>query len=352
MSRGLKGFSINQAWVVARSHMPLSIKDKPFDTYFLIEAVSSYVFGTILLQEEFPSSQQVSDILEKAFRLKNIYPKQLLFPKGDPAQKIFFKEAQKRNIELIEVPKSDLEEIASPVINSFEDFMIKGKKLNKSFQDENEIERLKIKAAHDFVPDSYDPCSCASQKKFKFCCKLIYMEIIQAIACAQENNLEKALNFMKKAEAKIGKTAEILCRYAVVYSYFDTQKSNEYLNECLKNFPNHPRANYIQGIRLKEENDLEGAVRAYQAAIDNYPKTDKYHLNEALTNLGVVYYDLGKYSEAKEAWEKALVYIPYDRVTRQNLKEFIYENPILPETLRSMSPFIKKIYESTESLNL
>ncbi len=41
---------------------------------------------------------------------------------------------------------------------------------------------------------------------------------------AEEYNLEEALRYMKEAESKVGRTAEVLCRYAICRSYFD-QKS-------------------------------------------------------------------------------------------------------------------------------
>lgn len=144
-------------------------------------------------------------------------------------------------------------------------------------EDATEDER---ESARQFMPDSYDPCSCGSGKKFKLCCKPIIGEIIAAMAAAESSHLTEAFGWMEKAAAIAGETAEVLCRYAVVYSFTDSKKFGAYLKSCLQVNPNHPRANYLLGIHLRERGDLKGAVKAYETALSNYPATDKYHLNE------------------------------------------------------------------------
>jgi tetratricopeptide (TPR) repeat protein len=154
------------------------------------------------------------------------------------------------------------------------------------------------------------------------------------MAAAEEGDLKEALKWMDKARSKVGETAEVLCRYAIVYGFFDMTKADEYLDKCLVAAPHHPRANYVRGIELKEDGDIQGAIEAYKTAIKNYPPTDRYHLNEAWNNLGSAYYALGEYSDAKGAWEKALVYLPEDPVSKDNLNDFIYENPDIPQELK------------------
>ncbi len=88
------------------------------------------------------------------------------------------------------------------------------------------------------------------------------------------------------------------------------------------------------GIILKQKGDREGAIKAYKTAIENYPSTDQYHLNEAWNNLGSAYYDLEKYFEAKSAWERALVYLPEDPAAIDNLNRLIYHNPNIPKEIK------------------
>lgn len=177
------------------------------------------------------------------------------------------------------------------------------------------------------VPDSYDLCSCASGKKYKFCCKQIFREITLAMAAIEKGKTAEALEWISKAKAIAGETSEVLCRESIVYSFFDAKKSEEILNKCLLANPNHPRAYYLRGIDLSERGDLDGAIKAYETAIAHYPPSDQYHLNEVYNNLGTIYFDMGDMVKAKSAWEKALLYMPSDKITRQNLAECLNNNP-------------------------
>ncbi len=120
------------------------------------------------------------------------------------------------------------------------------------------------------------------------------------------------------------------------------KKSQEFLDEAIKLNPKHPRTNYILGIEAVDAEEYDKAIVFYQTAIDNYPLEDKFHLNETYNNQGTAYFELKKYKEAKEVWEKALVLLPLDQMVKDNLFEFIYENPDVPKGLREISPFMKK----------
>jgi hypothetical protein len=47
--------------------------------------------------------------------------------------------------------------------------------------------------AKQMVPDAYDPCRRGSDKKFKFCCKPIFREVLGAMAASQDGQLDEAL---------------------------------------------------------------------------------------------------------------------------------------------------------------
>ena len=197
-------------------------------------------------------------------------------------------------------------------------------------------------SAKQFVPDTFDPCPCASGKKFKFCCKPGFGEMVAAVAAAAHGRINAALGHIAKAKSVLGETAEVLCREALVYSYFDMVKFRATVERASQVNPDHPRVNYIRGIELKNQGDFKGAIAAYQKAIEHYPKTDRCHLNETYNNLGTAYFEQGSYAEARAAWEQALTLLPSDKAVRQNLNEFIYGNPDLPDAIRRISPFIEK----------
>jgi tetratricopeptide (TPR) repeat protein len=159
---------------------------------------------------------------------------------------------------------------------------------------------------------------------------------------AQEGNLDKALFHMKQAEEKVGLTAEILCRYAICWSFYDRKKFKEYLKKALAKNPNHPRSNYIMGIESVAKKSYSKAIEFYQKAISNYPTEDRFHLNETYNNMGTAYFESDNFFMAKECWEKALINLPTDRMKKENLINFIYQNPNVPKQVREVSPFFKK----------
>jgi tetratricopeptide (TPR) repeat protein len=206
----------------------------------------------------------------------------------------------------------------------------------KSIEDSSEREEIEA-----FIPDTYGPCPCASGLKYKFCCQKIFKDIVNAMADPQEGYTNEALASMQEAEKKVGLTAEVLSRYGIVWSLTNMKKANEYFKKALEINPNHPRTNYILGISAVEKKNYKKAIAYYQKALEYYPVEDKYHHNETLNNLGH-HFTLKDYKAAKDAWEKALVLLPSDRMVIGNLFNCIYENPEVPADLREMSPFIMK----------
>ncbi len=331
MRYSLDQFEPGEAWLVFR--VDCFVQDQPVDVYILMDVASTYVFGSIVVPNELPETKEITKLMQDAYKTKSSWPKRLFCPAQDPAEDLFRTHSEKKGISFEVAPLSYFEQIVGPLKKSFSQQFYSPIATAGGFDyDTPPTDEQRMSQA--FIPDSYDLCPCASGSKYKFCCKPIFKEIVHAMAAAEDGDSKDALKWMDKAKAKVGETSEILCRYAIVYTFFDRVKAEEYLEKCLLSAPHHPRANYVRGIDLKEKGDIEGAVKAYKTAIKNYPPSALYHLNEVWNNLGTAYYDLGKYSEAKTAWEKALVYLPEDRITIDNLNNFIYQNPSIPKEIR------------------
>lgn len=330
-------FRVNEAWIIFRLQTLDTIAGDPFDIYVLMDAASGYIFGHLLVRDEAPSAQETQALFKKAHKTKRAWPTKLIAEKLDPALGIFQAQAQAAGFALEVVPTTYLKDMMAPVQQSFDAFRAKDAPVAPRHPSEAE-------QARSLIPDSYDPCPCASGKKFKFCCKPIFQEIMQAMCATEEGRPGEALRWLDKAKAKVGETAELLCRYAIVHSHSSDAKFHEYLQRTLEKNPNHPRAHYLLGLDHSEHDRLEDAAAAYERAIECYPPTDKFHLNETWNNLGNVYYRADRLQEAKGAWEKALTYAPHDEVTRRNLREFIYDNEALSEELRTPSPFVARLF--------
>jgi tetratricopeptide (TPR) repeat protein len=324
-------FRPGEAWLTFR--VDCLVADNPVDVYLLIDLASTYIFGVAIAQEELPDEKEVHNLMQKGYKTKKAWPKVFFCPKNDPAEKIFRKQTEGKGITFQVEPLSAFQGITLPLKKSFYESMATRLGKPRAYDGDTSLTD-EDKLAEAFIPDSYDLCPCASGKKYKFCCKPILREITMAMADAEEGHIQEAIKWMDRAKEKAGETAEVLCRYAIVYTFFDRVRSEKYLKRCLHLAPNHPRANYIKGIDLKEKGDIQGAIKAYKTALEHYPATDRYHLNETWNNLGTAYYAMGKYFEAKAAWETAINYLPEDPTAKANLNEFFYENPDIPEEIK------------------
>ena len=315
-----------------RLNSMLYVAEKPADIYVLMDAASAYIFGHIIAMGEEPAMEEVERALIGAWQLNEGWPTKILWATGDPIGGVLPQVAQKHGIACADYPSSYFTMIARPVQASFDEKF--------GFPSINRHPRqreLKAEIAA-FIPDAYAPCNCGSGKKYKFCCKPIFHEITEAMVASEDGDIDQALEWIEKAKAKVGETAEIYCRLATI-CYEDEKKFNDYLDKC----PQHPRASYLRGLRCKEDGKFDESVSFYRKAIDLYPPTAKFHLNEVWNNLGTAYYELKEFKKAKEAWEQAAIYLPSDEVTRDNLFEFIYENEEIPSELRRPSPNVMKI---------
>lgn len=312
-----KDFVSNPAWFIFR--IDAHIGPQVVDIYFVMDLPSEMLLGHEIVEDTI-SNQQVSQLISLA-QGKMKLPKRIIVAQGDPAQEHLHNLCQQLRAVLEPIPAPYLEQLTTFVKQDIAEHFFSPGSIPHQVTDE-EMEEYEDISKEDFlksIPDSYDPCPCNSGKKYKFCCKKIFREITEAMCAAEDGNKAEAVHWLEEARKIVGDTAEILCREAIVYSYFDLKKYKKLLNECLNKFPTHPRVHYVHGIELKQQNKLPDAIKAYQKAISLYPASDQYHLNEAYNNLGTAFYENGDMKLAKEAWEKALFFIPSDKLAKYNV---------------------------------
>jgi len=319
----LEDFEFNPAWLLCRVDAQFD-DAKTVDVYFVIDLPSSMLLAHEIVVDVI-SKQQVKEIINMAGE-KFELPKRIILASGDPAEEHLSKICKKLGIAFETIPAPYLEELTTDIKQFCGEHFFSPSSIPHMIPDDviEEYEDISKADLIASIPDSYSPCPCNSGKKYKFCCKPIFREITEAMVAAEEGDFPEALSWIEDARKIVGTTGELMCREAIVYSYFNQAKYAELLHECLKEFPNYPRAHYVHGIDLKSQNDLAGAIKAYKRAISLYPTSDQYHLNESYNNLGTVLYDSGDIEGAKAAWEKALFLMPSDRLVRQNLEGCIY----------------------------
>ena len=321
----LEDFNHKPAWLIFR--IDTQIQHKPVDIYLIMDLPSTLIVAQEIV-EDIISAQQISKLIDTA-QNKAKPPKRIIIAYGDPAQENLLQLSKQLHFELELVPAPYSEPLLSPVRQEFgQHFFSPTSSLHMIPEDEIP-QYMEMESKEDLlniIPDAYSPCPCNSGKKYKFCCKPIFREITECMCAAEDRKLSEALRWLEKAREVVGTTGEILCREAIIYSFFDRTKYLELLDRCLKEFPNYPRAYYIRGIELRSTNNFDDAITAYKTAISLYPNSDQYHLNESYYNLGHVLYANHDLDGAKEAWEKALFFMPSDREVKNILNKLIYKN--------------------------
>ena len=325
----------NEAWIVHREDVG-TVRDGNCDVYVLLDAYSGFVFAQEV-SKDLPAPSKIVGLLKTARAKTGCWPKRVLVLKKDPYVERLRTICDDLELKLLETTAGDLAPYVRPLKDAFRQF-----KMGHNGPEQDPLSAEEREELEAFVPETYSPCPCASGKKFKFCCQKIFKDITFAMCAAEEGRLDEALRHMKLAEAKVGRTAEVVCRYAICWSFFDRNKTKALLHEAIGINPLHPRLNYILGIESVAAKKYEDAIKFYRVAIENYPEGDKFHLNETYNNLGTAYFRLEQYRDAKEAWERGLVLFPLDRMVKRNLFTFIYGNPDIPQNLREISPFIER----------
>jgi hypothetical protein len=323
-------------WLIARTDV--MIRTSPADVYAILEAPGLYCHGFDLVTGATMTAKAAERFLKQGFESRGSWPPRLAVPKGDPCGAVIARAAQSLGVPVEEIPLAEIEAYAAPFLVEFAKQGFSASPVPDASASAAEAE-----SARAMIPDSYDPCPCGSGAKYKFCCKRIFREIVHAMTAVEEGERGEALRWMQEAERIAGPSAEVLCRYAIVYSHFDPEQADDYLRRCLEKNPRHPRAHYLLGIEHRRHGRIAAAIREYEQAIENYPRTDRFHLNEAWNNLGTAYLEAGNYEKAKAAWETAITLLPSDETAARNLLEFICGDRRLPAALREPSALVRQV---------
>lgn len=281
----MDGQETESAWVVFRIDAQLK-GNIPIDVYMLLDASEDRILSFICV-ETYLSKHEAHTLIQDAYlKVKQHLPKVVLIAQNDPAHDFILKACEEHNLKFKTVPAL----VMVPLIQKTREMFYRDNFASASVQPEpgHCSDPDEKESARAMIPDSYDTCLCNSGKMYKFCCKRIAVEIVEAMCAAEQGRTDLALSWLAKAEEIVGETAETACRKAVILSFIDEQKSDEALDRCLLLNPKHPRAYYLRGLMHRQRNELQKAIEFYKKAIELYSETAHYYLNEVYTNLGSV----------------------------------------------------------------
>jgi len=317
-------------WLVFR--LDTYVNKQPVDIYMIMDVQSESILSQAITATEL-SNKQLAHLIQQGKQAADKIPHRIIVEKNDPVELFVQRQAVKLGVKCEIIPKAYLESLIASTKEYFSEQIFSPSCIGYYKNHDETIDEQALACLKLMVPDSYEPCSCASGKKYKFCCKKIFLELMSAMQDYEEGDLSSAIAWINKAKAIVGETAEVLCREYIIYSNWDREKSDAKLKKCLIVNPSHPRAHYLLALNHRSAGQLLEAIKEYKIAITHYPSSDHFHLNEAYNNLGSVYHRLGDLEAAKYAWEKALLYSPQDEMTQKNLDEFIYNRPIKTDTI-------------------
>ncbi|MFZ4715456.1 MAG: SEC-C metal-binding domain-containing protein [Bacteriovoracaceae bacterium] len=180
----------NDLWIIHREEVSTT-QDGVCDAYAILDADNGHCFG-IEMSKDLPSSSKIIALIKTANAKANAIPKAIGILKSDPLTPVIEAICNGMKIPFQVFTKKEIAPFVSDFSNSFRsDFLGRG----TPTPDQKEAEA--------FIPQTYDPCPCASGQKYKFCCQKIFKEITHAMVASQEGNLKAALTFMDEAEKKV-----------------------------------------------------------------------------------------------------------------------------------------------------
>lgn len=310
----MNGQEAELSWVIFRVDAELEGK-RPIDVYMILDTSEDKILSIVCVETYLSNDEAHSLVREAYLKVKQHLPKVVFYAKNDPGQEFIQNACAKYGLNFKPMPQLAID----PLVEKARGFFSKPTpNLSTEVSSAENLDSDEMEGAKAMIPDSYDPCICNSGQKYKFCCKRIFMEICEAMCAAEQGQIDLALSWLARAEEVVGETSEITCRKAAILSIIDEKKSNETLDRCLLLNPIHPRAHYLKGLMHRKKGELEQAIGFYRRAIELYPETAHYHLNEVYNNLGSIYYEMNEFKDAKDAWSKALIYLPSNNLSRKN----------------------------------
>jgi tetratricopeptide (TPR) repeat protein len=117
--------------------------------------------------------------------------------------------------------------------------------------------------------DAYAPCPCGSGKKFKWCCQLIYADIIKAFQLDSQGQHEMALQTIDQVVAAHGTNPEAWGRKAeLLYRNGRPEDAEAALQKAFDLNPNYAYGHYLRGLFRLEEGEVAGALLLFRKAAD------------------------------------------------------------------------------------
>jgi hypothetical protein len=101
-------FAANEAWLIF--FHPIE-----GGTYLLIDAATSYIFGTLSADNMFFNKENIVNLLREAWGIKKSSPKKLIIADTNGALATFKEIAEQNKFEIVALPESSFASIVAPI---------------------------------------------------------------------------------------------------------------------------------------------------------------------------------------------------------------------------------------------
>lgn len=187
----------------------------------------------------------------------------------------------------------------------------------------------------------YDPCTCGSGKKYKWCCQALNQELDQATHQADLGQFDNALKMIEAIAAKHADKPEPWGRKALIL--FEQGKRDEAeaaLDKALVVNPTYPAAYLLRGMMRLAEGETEGALVLFRKAAEYFAPSANQFLAQVYTNIFNCEIKSQRPVAARAAIERAISESPNTLELQEYLNEFFGSESPFPEAARKAYSFL------------
>ncbi|WP_372384248.1 tetratricopeptide repeat protein [Vibrio sp. BS-M-Sm-2] len=152
------------------------------------------------------------------------------------------------------------------------------------------------------------------------------------------NNYDGLISYYKAELEQGSEDPEVKEKLAWAYFYKgDIESADFYVQHLQKEGFENPNLYQLEGQVFDAKNDIESAISAYLASIDNGNRTGQIHVL-----LGVSYTKVGKYDEAQKELNQARLRGYDDVVVKNNIAMIQMANGEYQQAIQTLAPVLKE----------
>jgi tetratricopeptide (TPR) repeat protein len=191
------------------------------------------------------------------------------------------------------------------------------------------------------TPQLYDPCSCGSGKKFKWCCQPIYAGIEHALEQEASGQHDTALRIIEQVVREHPGNPEVWGQKArLLYVNHKPEEAEEALQKAFEINPNYPFGLLLRAQFRFNEGEIQGALLLARRAADAYDPLARDQLSTVYELIFQCEERLHRPVAARAALRRILHYQPANEEVRHALETAFGDESPWPLSARKDYQFL------------